>query len=61
MRCFAPSTTLRVVPRFAGEDPSSGPAAASILPRLRGRGTAGGGGGGSGMPAIEIRSEENLP
>ncbi len=38
---YAPSTTLRVVPlpRFAGEEPGSRPAAPLILPRLRGRGT----------------------
>jgi hypothetical protein len=39
---------LRMVPlpRVAGEDPVSRPAATSILPRVRGRGTAEGGGGG---------------
>ena len=43
---YAPSTMLRMVPRFAGEDPKSRPAATPILLRLRGRRTAGGGGGG---------------
>jgi len=44
----APSTMLRMVPlpRCAGEEPRARPLPPSILPRLRGRGTAEGGGGG---------------
>jgi aldehyde dehydrogenase (NAD+) len=44
---FAVAAGLHRCARFAGEDTASRPPAPSILPRLRGRGTAEGGGGGA--------------